>query len=116
MDMATADVAGSTAASKYAVWAVDSTKNTIGQTEGTVKNTLLNPCLALMKHLMSCRHKSYIQGVICSRFKIEELKEARKLIFMYHNPEEPYATGVQTRHPTNVTDSSTRLMAFSTSW
>ena len=91
MDMATADVAGSTAASKYAVWAVDSTKNTIGQTEGTVKNTLLNPCLALMKHLMSCRHKSYIQGVICSRFKIEELKEARKLIFMYHNPEEPYA-------------------------
>ena len=75
----------SLSSTSYAVWSLeDAGKKSL---QGT---TLLNPCLALMKHLMSCRDKEHIQNVICSRFSLDALKEAREILYTYSDPEERY--------------------------
>jgi hypothetical protein len=103
--MGTDDEKGSAGASNFAVWALDDpNKNNSGQKEGTVKTPILNACLALTKHLMSCRPKSHIQGVICSRFNLDALKEARKIICTYNNTE-PYAYRGPNKVP-NIRDKS----------
>ena len=83
---------GSDGPVQYAVWTLAQPPNASGETQGTVKKTILNACLALTKHLMSCRPKSHIEGVICSRFTLDKLKEARQIIHTFNNTDdEPYA-------------------------
>ena len=78
----------SAAATNYAVWILKDSSNNSGEAKDA---TILNPCLALSKHLMSYREKSHIQNVICSRFSLDALKEAREIIYTYSEPGKPYA-------------------------
>ena len=72
------------------VWRLDDKlvdKDKLLQPKGVV---ILNASLALIKHLMSCRDKDYIQNAICSRFSVEALKEACEVIYTYSEPNESY--------------------------
>lgn len=77
----------SSQASNYAVWILKDSTNSSDEAKDA---TILNPCLALMKHLMSCRDKTHIQNVICSRFSLDALKVAREIIYAYSEPNERY--------------------------
>ena len=75
------------AATNYAVWILADSTNSPGEAKDA---TILDPCLALMKHLMSCRNQTHIQNVICSRFSLDALMKAREIIFTYSEPNERY--------------------------
>ena len=72
----------------YAVWTLSDPKQ--GAPVKGNEASILNPCLALMKHLMSSRDKTHIQNVICSRFSLDAMMEAHRIIFTYSEPEERY--------------------------
>lgn len=52
---------------------------------------ILNSCLALTKHLMAAKDKSYIQDAVVSRFSLEVVMVARETLHTHCSPKEKYA-------------------------
>lgn len=62
----------------------------IGGGQSAPSSHIINSCLAYIHSYMSSRDKQYIKGIVCSRFSLEKLKEARECIFKYHAPDADY--------------------------
>lgn len=52
---------------------------------------ILNSCLALTRHLMNARNKTYVENAVLDRFSVEALMVAREVLFTRTAPKDRYS-------------------------